>query len=183
MANSCLVTGINKDCSRVVSGGLKRVYLANFQAVEEFTADVDGSKTGVVMVDPINDFFHEFEFKNDTATITETLDNTAGAINTQVLTLVFDAPTQATINSLNGLLGCRCGLTAIVLENVMDENCDVVGTVFGNEKTEELFVTEVVRETGAAKGDANQITVTLTATACQLACKWTAGEAGIPVQP
>ena len=181
---SCITQGITKSCDRKISGGLRKVFLAAFPSIDNYTEAADNSISAVTMVDPLTDFFYEFEFKENTASLTQEEDNTTGAnINTVTLTMVFPSPTQAEINAINDLKNCQCGISAIVLENVKDDAGNREGWVVGQESPDYLKFATSSFTTGTARGDANEITVVLTATLEELAPRWTGLEAGIPVQP
>lgn len=181
---SCITQGITKNCNRRISGGIRKLFLASFVDIDNYTQAADNSVSAVTMVDPATDFFYEFEFKEQTAFITESEDNTSGSnINTVTISVTIPSPTQQERNAINELKKCQCGISAIVLLNVKDGNGDREGLVIGIESPDYLKYATGEYNSGAARGDANEIVFTLTATLEELAPTWTGLEAGIPVQP
>ena len=178
----CLSAGIGKKCKRKVSGGLSYIHIADFQLVDSWTAGIDNAIAGVVMVDPLTDFFYKFQYKIDSASYTETFVKAEGSgVNTVEVSMTITALSQADINVLNDLKDCGCGLSIIVLEKIKDELGATEGKVFGEFETEEVFLTGIVNTSGSAVGDANEAVVTFQATMSDIAPKWTGGLAGIPV--
>lgn len=110
----CITTGITKDCTIPVSGGVKNVWLASAQDVDTFT--LTGSLySAVTMLGGA--VFYKFEFRQDRA---EARENTTIAENgskevLQELEMFFTGQSQAQRDALEGVYNCMgCGTIAII---------------------------------------------------------------------
>lgn len=171
----CLQTlkGITLDCSHSL-GGIKTVYIANYNDVTELsynastgtttgnTSGVTGSTTGVTYTgDTITGItmasgavFKPYQFRKQTGSMTSTLtvDETAGVnyVSTE-LSLVF---TKMETKKRIELSALSVGQLAVIVE---DSN----GTFWYLGKDDYVSVSAGGAQTGVAKGDGNNYTLTL----------------------
>jgi hypothetical protein len=179
---SCLTTGRNRTCGNGTTGGAKWLYLADREVIDitatEATQAVDGSFPSVTMIAPLTDFFYKFVGKRNTINVNESLTNDNGnSSNVTTITIVFGNSTQADKNIIDELKKCVCGLVAIWCDN--SGNTKITSLI----DSEELLLATGVRDTGTAKADPNQTTLTFTAETACFADEYTGGEGSIPVAP
>lgn len=167
------LSGIILDCSHSL-GGIKTVYIANYNDVTSLsynastgsttgtTSGVTGSTTGVTYTgDTITGitmasgtFFQPYQFRKQTGSLTSTLtvDETAGVnyVSTE-LSLVF---TKMETKKRIELSALSVGQLAVIVE---DSN----GTFWYLGKDDYVSVSAGGAQTGVAKGDGNNYTLTL----------------------
>lgn len=158
--------GIRLDCSHSL-GGIKTAYIANYNDVTDLsynasTGSTSGSTTGVTSTgDTITGitmasgtFFQPYQFRKQTGSLTSTLtvDETAGVnyVSTE-LSLVF---TKMETKKRIELSALSVGQLAVIVE---DSN----GTFWYLGKDDYVSVTAGGGQTGVAKGDGNNYTLTL----------------------
>ena len=106
----CLTGGISGNCTESCAGGIGRVYIA---ASEALTAVTTGGAAGEVdsltmSVAPVGVFF-EFEFYQETAAFTETLERPQGnASVVSSLTGTLICRSQEKRNAIMELASCSC---------------------------------------------------------------------------
>jgi hypothetical protein len=152
----CIQTlkGISLDCESSM-GGIKAVYIANFDDVKSVATDTSGEKiTGFTMSEGAK--FKAYQFRKNTGSMTSTLtaDETTGLnyVTTEV-SLVFTKMETAKRVEMTAL--AQAQLAVIVL----DSN----GIYWYVTKDEYAAATTGTGETGTAKGDRNAYGLTLTA--------------------
>lgn len=163
----CIQTlkGIKLDCSHSL-GGIKTVYIANYNDVTDIEYNASsgntGSTTGVTFTgDTITGLtmasgatFQPYQFRKQTGSMTSTLtvDETAGVnyVSTE-LSLVFTKMETAKRIELSAL---SIGQLAVIVE---DSN----GTFWYLGKDDYVSVSAGGGQTGTAKGDGNNYTLTL----------------------
>lgn len=146
------LNGITLDCSHSL-GGIKTVYIANYGDVESVSADTTSGKiTSVTMATSAK--FKPYQFRKQTGSMTSTLtvDETAGVnyVSTE-LSLVFTKMETAKRLELSAL---SIGQLAVIVE---DSN----GTFWFLGKDDYVSATAGGAQTGTAKGDGNNYTLTL----------------------
>ena len=158
--------GIILDCSHSL-GGVKTVYIANYNDVTDLsynasTGSTTGSTSGATYTgDTITGitmasgtFFQPYQFRKQTGSMTSTLtvDETAGVnyVSTE-LSLVF---TKMETKKRIELSALSVGQLAVIVE---DSN----GTFWYLGKDDYVSVTAGGGQTGTAKGDGNNYTLTL----------------------
>ena len=144
--------GIILDCSHSL-GGIKTVYIANYGDVESVSADTSSGKiVSVAMAASAK--FKPYQFRKQTGSMTSTLtvDETAGVnyVSTE-LSLVFTKMETAKRLELSAL---SIGQLAVIVE---DSN----GTFWFLGKDDYVSATAGGAQTGVAKGDGNNYTLTL----------------------
>lgn len=143
---------INLDCSHSL-GGIKTVYIANYGDVTDIALDTEGNViTGLTMASGTT--FHPYQFRKQTGSMTSTLtvDETVG-VNyvTTELSLVFTKmETQKRIE----ISALSIGQLAVIVE---DSN----GIFWYLGKDDYVSATAGGGQTGTAKGDGNNYTLTL----------------------
>ena len=146
------LSGITLDCSHSL-GGIKTVYIANYGDVESVSADTASGKiVSVTMATSAK--FKPYQFRKQTGSMTSTLtvDETAGVnyVSTE-LSLVFTKMETAKRLELSAL---SIGQLAVIVE---DSN----GTYWYLGKDDYVSATAGGAQTGVAKGDGNNYTLTL----------------------
>ena len=146
------LNGITLDCSHSL-GGIKTVYIANYGDVESVSADTASGKiVSVTMAASAK--FKPYQFRKQTGSMTSTLtvDETAGVnyVSTE-LSLVFTKMETAKRLELSAL---SIGQLAVIVE---DSN----GTFWFLGKDDYVSATAGGAQTGTAKGDGNNYTLTL----------------------
>ena len=127
---TCVTAGRTRNCATNNSGGVKWVYLTDYEDVDSVTIGVNGEATGIVMVGVT--VFYKFVFAPDTAVFTEELTNENCATQVvQQLVMNWRGRNQTDRNSITELAACCCGLVAI--------HCENTGTawIWGYNETEE----------------------------------------------
>ena len=159
------LSGIRLDCSHSL-GGIKTVYIANYDDVTDLSYNAStgttGSTSGVTSTgDTITGitmtsgtFFQPYQFRKQTGSMTSTLtvDETAGVnyVSTE-LSLVF---TKMETKKRIELSALSVGQLAVIVE---DSN----GTYWYLGKDDYVSVSAGGGQTGTAKGDGNNYTLTL----------------------
>lgn len=156
------LSGITLDCSHSL-GGIKTVYIANYNDVTDIKYNAStGSTTGVTYTgDTITGItmasgavFKPYQFRKQTGSMTSTLtvDETAGVnyVSTE-LSLVF---TKMETKKRIELSALSVGQLAVIVE---DSN----GTYWYLGKDDYVSATAGGAQTGTAKGDGNNYTLTL----------------------
>lgn len=146
------LNGITLDCSHSL-GGIKTVFIANYGDVESVSADTSSGKiVSVTMAASAK--FKPYQFRKQTGSMTSTLtvDETAGVnyVSTE-LSLVFTKMETAKRLELSAL---SIGQLAVIVE---DSN----GTFWYLGKDDYVSATAGGAQTGTAKGDGNNYTLTL----------------------
>lgn len=146
------LNGITLDCSHSL-GGIKTAYIANYGDVESVSADTASGKiVSVTMASAAK--FKPYQFRKQTGSMTSTLtvDETAGVkyVSTE-LSLVFTKMETAKRLELSAL---SIGQLAVIVE---DSN----GTFWYLGKDDYVSATAGGAQTGTAKGDGNNYTLTL----------------------
>ena len=146
------LNGITLDCSHSL-GGIKTVFIANYGDVESVSADTSSGKiVSVTMATSAK--FKPYQFRKQTGSMTSTLtvDETAGVnyVSTE-LSLVFTKMETAKRLELSAL---SIGQLAVIVE---DSN----GTFWYLGKDDYVSATAGGAQTGVAKGDGNNYTLTL----------------------
>lgn len=151
MSCSQLLNGITLGCETSV-GGIKEVYIAKYSDVDQPTVDTDGMITGITMNGDAT--FKKYEFRKQTGSMTSTLnvDETAGInyVSTEV-SLIFTKMETAK----------RIEMSALAMQQL------VVIVKDGNNKYWYLGYNDYVSatagggNTGTAKGDSNNYSITL----------------------
>lgn len=146
------LNGITLDCSHSL-GGIKTVYIANYGDVESVSADTSSGKiVSVTMAASAK--FKPYQFRKQTGSMTSTLtvDETAGVnyVSTE-LSLVFTKMETAKRLELSAL---SIGQLAVIVE---DSN----GVYWYLGKDDYVSVSAGGAQTGTAKGDGNNYTLTL----------------------
>lgn len=146
------LNGITLDCSHSL-GGIKTAYIANYGDVESVIVDdASGTISGLTMASGAT--FQPYQFRKQTGSMTSTLtvDETAGVnyVSTE-LSLVFTKMETAKRIELSAL---SIGQLAVIVE---DSN----GTFWYLGKDDYVSVSAGGGQTGTAKGDGNNYTLTL----------------------
>lgn len=146
------LNGITLDCSHSL-GGIKTAYIANYGDVESVSADTESGKIVSVTM-ATSKKFKPYQFRKQTGSMTSTLtvDETAGVnyVSTE-LSLVFTKMETAKRLELSAL---SIGQLAVIVE---DSN----GTYWYLGKDDYVSATAGGAQTGTAKGDGNNYTLTL----------------------
>lgn len=146
------LNGITLDCSHSL-GGIKTAYIANYGDVESVSADTASGKIVSVTM-AASKKFKPYQFRKQTGSMTSTLtvDETAGVnyVSTE-LSLVFTKMETAKRLELSAL---SIGQLAVIVE---DSN----GTFWYLGKDDYVSATAGGAQTGTAKGDGNNYTLTL----------------------
>ena len=151
MGCSQILGGMLRDCSSNL-GGIKEVYLANFDDVDTVTV-TSNVVSAITMVSSKK--FYAYNFNPNTSNFTTTIqaNRENGSLYMEtVLSLVFakqDATKRLEVNAL-----AQAGLMAIVV----DSN----GTAWLFGKDEPLMLTSGTAESGTAKADRNGYALELT---------------------
>lgn len=156
------LNGITLDCSHSL-GGIKTVYIANYNDVTDIKYNAStGTTSGVTFTgDTITGitmdsgtYFQPYQFRKQTGSMTSTLtvDETAGVnyVSTE-LSLVF---TKMETKKRIELSALSIGQLAVIVE---DSN----GTFWYLGKDDYVSVSAGGAQTGTAKGDGNNYTLTL----------------------
>lgn len=143
------LAGIATDCEGSL-GGIKTVYLTTFQdGIFNMSGEtVTGFTTGVT-------HFYEYQFKPETSNFTSTLNKTAagGSYVTTEINLVFSRMDAAK----------RVEMNALALDDLAAVVADANGKYWAFGRWLPVVSSTATGESGTAYGDANQYTVTLTA--------------------
>lgn len=149
----CLLTGgITKECAHAF-GGLKEVYIGNFDDIDTVTYDVDGSISGITMLSGAT--MYEFEFVKDTAqALEELVENGASSYINQTINLQLGNVTQERKNILEEL---SLGTFFVVVKK-----SDDLYWMYGEPKQSAgLEATALTIDTGAAQSDTSSVSITL----------------------
>lgn len=112
----CLTGGISGNCTDSCAGGIGRVYIAPSDAVDTVTAGGAAGEIDAItmVVGPPAGVFYEFEFYQETASFTETLERPTGnASVVSSLTGTLICRSQEKRNAIMELASCACGLVVI----------------------------------------------------------------------
>jgi hypothetical protein len=150
---SCLLlSGVTRSCG-FQFGGLKKVYLANFEEVTGLTYQADGTISGITMAAG-KDWF-QFEYEPNTAQKLEELQ--AGAVSrfvNQTLNMKLANVTQAKINVLDQMANA----TLSVILQTQDDKYWFYGEPT---KSAGLRATVLSIDSGTAQADDASVTITL----------------------
>lgn len=172
--------GQSINCNKSCPGGVRKLWLANKDDIDEITYDTDGSVLTIVMV--ATKVFYEVQFKKNTKLFEETAVIGADGCNVgwnQAFTGIGQCRDQETRNFLIELANQSCcGIVviheeqsgAVQLWGHLDENHASLGD-------------GTVISTGTAITDPNQVTINLVCTTVNegLSTAFGPGVAGIPV--
>ncbi len=181
----CLNTELLQLCDEQGAGGTSRFWLAPKDAVLSATVDSSEIVTSFTMASaPSPDgYFYEFQGYQETTSFTETLSGEAPNTSyEQVLTTVFRIRSQEKRNVIEQLRNCACGLV------VIHQELSGKRWVWGLDETQGVGVGYNAKLTGnegtsgAAIGDNNQESITLTAKTTEKARELDAAVV-IPVEP
>lgn len=168
------------DCATTCAGGVKRVWLANYDDIDLITFDADGSVTAITML--ASAVFYELKFKVNTKQLNEaynTAEDGCGTTLTQTLTGIAPCYNQDTRTFLQEAAqqSC-CGMVAII-----EENSGFVGMIGYIEEQHVRLGPGTQTDTGANLTDQNQVTLELVCTCTVDGAKtlFQPGVAGIPV--
>jgi hypothetical protein len=156
-----IISGITYNCL-VNVGGVKKIYITNFENVSAYTENSIGTITGVTMAPATT--FQEFQFNNNTSSIGEeaTISQENGTtFYTQTVTLIIPRREAAKRDKILLLATGQPKLAIIVTDS------NGLSWFVGLE--EGAYLTANVTGSGVAKGDANNYQLTLTATERYLA--------------
>lgn len=160
-----LTEGITKGCENNI-GGIRELYLADFENVDEVTrTSPDETITAITMIP--GKYFYKFEFNKNTSTFTEvtTTDQAIGSeVCTQTITLVLNRREQEKRDTLL-LLGKFKDLAAIVK--------DANGKYWYVGEYNGLNMTEKNSESGTSRTDRNGYTITFVGEEPEDACEVT----------
>ena len=150
---SCLLSaGVTRSCG-FQFGGLKKVFIANFEEVDELQYTTDGSITGVTMTS--GSTWYSFEYEPNTAQKLEEL--VAGAVSrfvNQTLNMKLANITQAKKSVLDSLAN---GIFSVMLQTQDD-----VYWFYGEPtKSAGLRATVGSIDSGTAQADDAAVTITL----------------------
>ena len=151
---SCLLSsGVTRSCGYQF-GGLKKVYLANFEEVSAVTKQADGEITGITMTST-GATWYAFEYEPNTAQKLEELQ--AGAVSrfvNQTLNMKLANVTQAKRNVLNELANATL--------SVILQTQDDLYWFFGEPTLSAgLRATVLSIDSGTAQADDAAVTITL----------------------
>lgn len=151
--NSIALTGIARDCNANM-GGIKKVWMVLKDEVTTVTVDDRTNSIATMSLASGSNSLHEFNFRKGAASMTSNLqkDDTAGSYYWETdLVMNFQRMETAKRTAVMALTLAECA--AIVL--------DANNIYWFLGKDEYLGATAGTGETGQAKTDANQYTVTL----------------------
>lgn len=151
---SCLLSaGVTRSCG-FQFGGLKKVFIANFEEVASLAYQTDGTVTGITMTTGAT-VWYSFEYEPNTAQKLEEL--VAGAVSrfvNQTLNMKLANMTQAKRTTLNALANAT---VAVVLQTQDD-----LYWYFGEPtKSAGLRATVLSIDSGTAQADDAAVTITL----------------------
>lgn len=150
---SCLLTsGVTRSCG-FQFGGLKKVYIANFEEVTGVTYQTDGTITGITMSS--GKVWYQFEYEPNTAQKLEEL--VAGAVSrfvNQTLNMKLAGVTQAKKVVLDSLANA----TLSVILQTQDDKYWYYGEPT---KSAGLRATVLSIDSGTAQADDAAVTITL----------------------
>ena len=154
--NSYTIAGLANDCARS-KGGIKNVYLANFEDVVSVKAgetDSGDTITDITMKEGVK--FKKYYFRPNTSSHSDALTrDDANGVNyvTSTVSLVF---TRQDTNK-------RIEMTALCVNDLAVIVEDANGFVTYLTKDAPATATEAAGDTGTAAGDGNKYTITLSA--------------------
>lgn len=172
---SSLTGGWANNCTDgTCPGGAGKLYLANGNEYTSVTTTGTDNKVSAITLTSSAAVFYEFEFRQDSASFTETVtvDATTKAKSVeQTFTGIITCRNQELRNVIEDLANQGCGVVAVHGENT--DNYWIWGnvTVGGLVRTAILTTAEGV--TGTAFTDPNQETITLTCTTSEKASQLT----------
>lgn len=139
MAICFSVSGLSYSCQTNI-GGIKSAYITNFENVQSYTANTEGTIVGITM--SAGSQFHEFQFNSNTGSITEELasDRINGtSFFTTTTNLVFNRREAAKRDKLLVLTNAQPRLVCIVKDSNnlywiqgLDEGAYVVSNTTGS---------------------------------------------------
>ena len=154
--NSYTIAGLVNDCARS-KGGIKAVYLANFEDVISAEPGTEGDKEKIATITMKEGAkFKKYYFRPNTSSHSDTLTrDDANGVNyvTSTVSLVFTR--QDTLKRIEMTALCVNDL-AIIVE-------DANGFVTYLTKDAPATATEAAGDTGTAAGDGNKYSITLSA--------------------
>lgn len=149
MACSQNISGIQNDCSKSV-GGLKKVYIANYDDVASFTIG-DGMITAITMA--TGKTFKAFEFRRNTASMTSTLNVDATNGNT--------VSTDVALSFLKQETSKRLAVSALALGELAMIVLDANGNYWYLGRELPVVASAGGAESGTNFTDGNRYTITL----------------------
>ena len=151
---SCLLSaGVTRSCG-FQFGGLKKVYLANFEEVDSVATQTDGAITGVTMTST-GATWYEFEYEPNTAQKLEELQ--AGAVSrfvNQTINMKLANVTQAKKTVLDELANAT-------LSVILQTQDDVYWFLFEPTKSAGGRATVLSIDSGTSQSDDAAVTITL----------------------
>lgn len=158
---SCLLTaGISKECAHAF-GGLKEIYIGNFDELSGMTYDADGNISACTLTS--GSTIYSFEFVKDTAqALEELVENGASSYINQTINAQFNGITQAKKEILDALSLA----TVFVIVKKTDDKYWFYGEPT---KSAGLEATALTIDTGTAQGDVSSASVTLVGAALEYA--------------
>lgn len=155
MACSTILSGIATDCGQNM-GGVKDIWIAPYSDIKTVTLDNDKQIiTGITYVDNKTDVFQHYSFKRGAASLTKTA--TIDATNN-----IHYVVSEVLINFAKMETTKRIEMNALLLGEVAIIVKDANGTYWYLGYEEPVLATAAAGQTGQAKADANQYTITLT---------------------
>ena len=154
--NSYTIAGLVNDCARS-KGGIKNVYIANYEDVTSVTLGTEGNKekiTAIAMKDSAK--FKKYYFRPNTSSHSDALTrDDANGVNyvTSTLSLVFTR--QDTLKRIEMTALCVNDL-AVIVE-------DANGYVTYLTKDAPAVATEASGDSGVAAGDGNKFSISISA--------------------
>lgn len=173
-----IVAGLTKNCSTLCGGGVKRLWVANFDDIASFTFDVANAITAITMV--ATKKFYEVELKRQSKIFNETVNVSEGGCGYSVAQSFVGNGQCRDQDARNWLISVArqscCGIVA-----VHEEANGFVG-VWGYIEDQSVYLGGgTIITTGTALADPSQITLELLCdtTMDGLAAEFTLGVAGI----
>lgn len=156
MACSTILSGIATDCGQNM-GGVKDIWIAPYSDIKTVTLDEDSKQMikTITYVEGKTDVFQHYSFKRGAASLTKTA--TIDATNN-----IHYVVSEVLINFAKMETSKRIEMNALLLGEVAIIVKDANGTYWYLGYEEPVLATAATGQTGQAKSDANQYTITLT---------------------
>lgn len=168
-----LTAGRTTDCTTNCSGGVERLWLANWADIDTLTEDTTGV-TAITMV--ATKKFYEFEFAEETGQYTETVTvNNCAVLVEQNLVSVWRCRDMTDRNAIMDIAENCCGMMAIHLE------ATGVLWMWGIDTKSRVRLTTGAGDSGTSFDTENIETVTVGARSKRKAVEFTLGVGGVPI--
>lgn len=164
---SCIISNGTKRTCEFSAGGLKSIYLANYDEVSEVGYDATGMVTGFTMTS--GSTFYNFDFLKDTASYTQELTvGTGNKFYTQNVNFNLSSASEI-VDTLED--GVQTAQEAQELQNLIDQLLIGKFIVIAVDKSQKIKIFGAENgleasagnlESGAAGGDFNGQSITLT---------------------